>query len=117
MTKQEIFKTNIYNILKKDIAIEIYNQQNETIIFSFFHLDSCYNGLIWYNTKTNIYNIDFQYHDYTKTLDKLLTKIMDNIKWFKYDYIKKEIAFYRALSKKIFDAKYSLDIVLHTINE
>lgn len=117
MTKQEIFKTNLYNLLKKDVAIEIYNQQNDTIIFSFFHLDSVYNGLIWYNTKTKIYNIDFQYHDYTKTLENLLRKVMQNIEWFKLDYIEKEINFYRELSTKIFDAKYSTKTLLHTIND
>ena len=117
MTKQEIFKTHLYNLLKKDIAIEIYNQQNNTIIFSFFHLESVYNGLIWYDISTHEYNINFQYHEYSKTLEKSLEKLLACLQWFRMDYIEKEMDFYRKAAQKIFESKYSLDIVLHTINE
>lgn len=117
MTKQEIFKTNLYNLLKKDVAIEIYNQQDGFIVFSFFHLESVYNGLIWYDIKTHTYNINFQYHAYTKALEKLLTKIMNNIQWFNIDYIDKEIKYYRNLATNVFNSKYSMNILLHTTND
>lgn len=116
MTKQEILKRNLYNLLLNDISIDIYNHQNDTIVFCFFHLSSVYNGLIWYNTKDNTYNIDFQYHDYSKKLEKLLTRFLESIKINKLPFIFQEIEYFRTLAKKLFECKYSLDIDLHVIN-
>lgn len=118
MTKKQVLKNNLYNLLKNDIAIEIYNNQNnDEMIFNFFHLDSVYNGLIWYNFKNNTYNIDFQYHDYTKKIDRLLIKLMEAIKINKKDDIIKEIEFFRNLSKQLFNCKYNLNITLHIHND
>lgn len=116
MTRQAILKTNLYNLLQNDIAIDIYNHQNDMIVFSFFHLSSVYNGLIWYNTKENTYTIDFQYHDYTKKTEKLLIKFLESCKINIISFIFQEVEYFRNLSKQLFDCKYSLDIDLHVFN-
>lgn len=114
--KQENLKRNLNNLLLNDILIDIYNEQNDIIIFSFCHLSSVYNGLIWYNIKEKTYNINFQYHDYTKKLEKLLIKFLESIKINNLQFVFQEVEYFKTLAKKIFDCKYSLDIYLHIIN-
>lgn len=117
MTKKQLFKHNLYNLLKNDIALEIYNNRADgSAVFSFFHLDSVYNGLIYYYSNKT-YMIDYQYHRKTKTLDKLLTNFVVSCAPLKFAYIEKEVDYYRKLSHNVFINKYDLSIGIHTLEQ
>lgn len=115
MTKEQTLKKALYNILKNDFALDFYNGNDFSTAFSFYHLDEVYNGFLTiYNDGT--FSINWQYHPYTKKLEKLLADFANACKGLKIDYIKAEADFYHEQSKKVFEAKYNFPTTLHTIN-
>lgn len=70
----------INSLLKKNYTVEFWTDNNSTIILSFYHLNSVYNGLCYISKESEWMRIDFQYHAKNKTVEKQLYNLCDNIK-------------------------------------
>jgi hypothetical protein len=70
----------IGSLLKKNYTVEFWTDNNSTIILSFYHLNSVYNGLCYVSKESDWMHIDFQYHAKNKTVEKQLYNLCGNIK-------------------------------------
>jgi hypothetical protein len=70
----------INSLLKKNYTVEFWTDNNSTIILSFYHLNSVYNGLCYISKDSDWMHVDFQYHAKNKTVEKQLYNLCGNIK-------------------------------------
>lgn len=124
MTNQQ-FKNCLYQLVKNDYGFELYQANDKTIVFSFYHLNSVYNALcsaIQWKKDWYIQNIDWQYCQHNKKIENYVVKIVsfmvEQYRIYKnFDYCEKEVAYYKELSELVYKAKYQIDgVYLHTMN-
>lgn len=122
-SSREILKSELFQLVKMDYGFEIYNLSESVIRFSFYHLGSVYNAFctsVFFDGKWSDPAINWQYASENKNAAKHAKKIVSclvNLHRLKADKIAEtEVNYYKALSDKVFSAKYSLDVELHTIN-
>lgn len=100
----------INSLLKKNYTVEFYTDNNFTIILSFYHLNSVYNGLAYINKENGNIKIDFQYHAVNKTVSEQLKRICENV--YKLYYLKQfDLAInilnnYQNAAREIYNTKY-----------
>ncbi len=116
------FKEDLLKLVRMDYHIKVYNYNDNIFTISFNHLNSYYNGLASVHINSTRYiSINWQYHAKNKKAEKYIHNILNYIWTYKtlknsYDWIIDELNYYNDLSQQIFNAKYNLDVVLHTIN-
>lgn len=71
MIFNKLHKT-LNSLHKKNYIIEFWNDNNFTIMLSFYHLNSVYNGLCYIDKDTGNVKVDFQYHQQNKVVKKQL---------------------------------------------
>jgi archaellum component FlaF (FlaF/FlaG flagellin family) len=107
----KIHKT-VNSLLKKHYTIEFYTDNNFTIILSFYHLNSVYNGLCYISKDSDYINIDFQYHKYNKAVHEQLKRICENIsKLNKLNQLQTALNIlnnYKPLANQIYKENYSI---------
>ena len=113
------FKENLLKAVRMDYKIELYNESDDFFTISFSHLNSVYNGLATVQISTDYINVDFQYHAKNKQIEKIIIDILKYVRVYKklkkhYNWIIKELEFYNALSDRVYESKYSIDIIIHT---
>lgn len=121
-SSREILKQELFQLVKMDYGFEIYNLSDTVIRFSFYHLGSVYNAFctsVFYNGRWIDPGIDWQYATPNKNAAKRAKKIVNcliALHNLKADHISEsETAYYKALSEKVFSAKYSIETELHTL--
>ena len=67
------------SLLKKHYTVEFWTDNNFTIMLSFYHLNSVYNGLCYISKETGRINVDFQYHRQNKRIQEQLQRICENV--------------------------------------
>lgn len=123
MNKKD-FKNCLYQMVKNDYGFEIYNNDENIIRFSFYHLNSVYNAFctsVAINGEFGSPSINWQYAKENKRIAKYAEKIVAFMVEYKQKYgniewCEKEIEYYSQLSNAIYKAKYSTKIFLHTEN-
>lgn len=120
-SSREILKRELFQLVKMDYGFEIYNLSKNVIRFSFYHLGSVYNAFsasFFYADKWSDPGVNWQYARENKAAAKHANTIVNcliNLHRLGADTIsEKEVNYYKELSKKIFEAKYSLSVLLHT---
>lgn len=102
----------ISSLLKKHYTIEFYTENYFTIILSFYHLNSVYNGLCYINKDSGNINIDFQYHAVNKLVHEQVKRIAENVyKLYKLNQFNMAILIlnsYKQQATEIFNNYYSL---------
>lgn len=123
MKKSDInnIKQYLHTLLKMDYTVGIYNYNNNVITLSFNHLNSVYNALASAIIDKKQIIIDYQYSVKNKKVEKIIYKILNYcINNYKSELdiqtLEKEILYYKNLAQAVYNSKYSLNIVLHTIN-
>lgn len=71
MILSKLHKT-LNSLHKKNYIIEFWNDNNFTIMLSFYHLNSVYNGLCYIDKDTGSIKVDFQHHQQNKVVKKQL---------------------------------------------
>jgi hypothetical protein len=116
----QYLKSKLFQLVKIDYGFEIYTQNSELIRFSFYHLGSVYNAFcttVKFNNQWSAPAIDWQYARENKTAATLAKEIVICLLAMQSDpRAEKEVEYYKTLSQQVFNAKYSIDIELHTIN-
>lgn len=117
----ETLKNSLYQLVKMDYGFELYNDEDNIIRFSFYHLNSVYNAFCtayknnnrWYNS-----GISWQYATVNKKAalhaEKIVTACIALRQLNKKDLYNSEIEYYKNLSSVIYKAKYSNEVWLHT---
>lgn len=123
MKKSDInnIKQYLHTLLKMDYTVGIYNYNNNVITLSFNHLNSVYNALASAIIDKKQIIIDYQYSAKNKKVEKIIYKILnyciDNYKSYSdIQALENEIIFYKNLAQAVYNSKYSLNTILHTIN-
>lgn len=103
------------SLIKKHYVFEVYNIEDyNSLIFSFYHLNSVYNGLCYISKDSGNIYIDFQYHNKNKAVEKQLYLLCANIyKLYRLNQIvliEKIISAYKPLALEIFNKNYSFNI-------
>lgn len=106
------------SLLKKHYTVEFWTDNNFTIMLSFYHLNSVYNGLCYISKNTGHYSIDFQYHRYNKTVHKQMENIC-KITYKLYqlghlDMLKTILDNYHSIAREIYDNNYSITDIYAT---
>lgn len=121
MTVIEKLKRELFQLVKMDYGFEIYNMNQTVVRFSFYHLGSVYNALcssVYFQGKWSEPGVDWQYAQVNKTAAKhaiAITGCLMLMQGTADDLAEKEVSFYKALSEKVFEAKYSISVELHTM--
>lgn len=120
-SSRETLKRELFQLVKMDYGFEIYNLSDNVIRFSFYHLGSVYNAFctsVYHAEKWTDPGIDWQYARKNETAAKRAKKITQclvNLHRLNADTLAEtEVNFYKELSQKIFEAKYSIAVELHT---
>ena len=97
----KIHKT-LLSLIKNNYAFEVYNIDDyNRLIFSFYHLNSVYNGLCYISKESSNIYIDFQYHAHNKRIEKQLNYLCANIyklyKLNQIDFVAEIITNYKPL--------------------
>jgi hypothetical protein len=102
----------VKSLLKKHYTIEFYTDNNFTIILSFYHLNSVYNGLCYISKETGRINVDFQYHTLNKTVREQVQRIAENVyKLYQLNQLQTAINIfnnYKPQAMEIYNKKYSI---------
>jgi hypothetical protein len=103
----------INSLLKKHYTVEFWSENHHTIILSFYHLNSVYNGLCYIDKQDfNNIHIDFQYHRQNKQVKKQLETLCQRVYWcYKLDMLEYAIEIlnnYKPLATKIYNDNYSI---------
>ena len=121
-SSRETLKKELFQLVKMDYGFEIYTLSETVIRFSFYHLGSVYNAFctsVFYNGHWTEPGIDWQYATPNKAAEKRAKKIVAcliALHNLKADQLSEtETAYYKALSEKVFEAKYSIATELHTM--
>lgn len=114
-------KQSLHTLLKMDYTVGIYNNNDNVITLSFNHLNSVYNALASVIIDKKQIIIDYQYTTKNKKVEKIIYKILnyciDNYKEESdITILEKEILYYKNLAQAVYNSKYSLNTVLHTMN-
>lgn len=111
MITDQIHRT-INSLTKKHYTIETYSENHHCIIYSFYHLNSVYNGLLYIGKESDYIKIDFQYHNKNKTIEKQLTTLAKNIKKLynlnQLETVTSIVEYYQPIAKEIYNKNYSL---------
>lgn len=118
---QELKKT-LYQLVKMDYGFGIYNDEENIIRFSFYHLDSVYNAFctsVKVNNDDNFStpSVEWQYATPNKKAEKYACKVVSAIialKAKKRDEYNDEVEYYKNLSEMVYNAKYATKVWLHT---
>ena len=102
----------ISSLLKKHYTVEIWNNTHFTIILSFYHLNSVYNGLCYIDKDAGRITVDFQYHRQNKLIKEQLIRICENV-YKLYQLNNLQIALnvidgYKTQASKIYNKNYSI---------
>ena len=121
MSVFETLKRELFQLVKMDYGFEIYNMNQNSIRFSFYHLGSVYNAFcssFYFAGKWSEPGINWQYARENKKAAKHAAAIVECLILMQGtadDLAEKEVSYYKTLSSKIFEAKYSIAVELHTI--
>ena len=100
------------SLLKKHYTVEFWTDNNYTIILSFYHLNSVYNGLCYISKDNGNINIDFQYHRQNKQVKKQLENTSKYIYGlYRLGYLNSVITIlnnYKPLATEIYNKNYSI---------
>lgn len=100
------------SLLKKHYTVEFWSDNNHVIMLSFYHLNSCHNGLCYISKTTGVYAVDFQHHHYNKIVDKQIEKIGGIIftlyKLGHFDMVKTILDNYHTSARKDYYNIYSI---------
>ena len=114
-------KSKLFQLVKIDYGFEIYNKNSECIRFSFYHLGSVYNAFcttVFFNGSWSAPRIEWQYAKQNKTAAELVKEIVICLLALQNNaQAEKEVEYYKALSKQVFNAKYSIETQLHTFDD
>ena len=103
----------ITSLLKKHYTVEFWTDNNFTIMLSFYHLNSVYNGLCYISKETGAINIDFQYHRQNKTIREQLRRICENVyKLYQVNQLTTTINIlnnYKQQAMEIYNTNYSIN--------
>lgn len=119
---RETLKNSLYQLLKMDYGFELYNYNDNMIRFSFYHLNSVYNAFctsVYFRDKWTEPEINLQYAAGNKNVEKHAKQIVNSIiNLYKlqknFDLALSEIEFYKKRADAVFNAKYSIETILHT---
>lgn len=102
----------INSLLKKHYTVQLYNDTQFSIILSFYHLNSVYNGLCYIDKDNGKIYIDFQYHRYNKTVHQQLNVLCENIykmyKMHQLELIFEILENYSKQADEIYNKNYSI---------
>ena len=102
----------ISSLLKKHYTVEIWNNTHLTIILSFYHLNSVYNGLCYIDKDTGRITIDFQYHKQNKLIKEQLSRICENVyKLYQINNLQTALNIidgYKTQASEIYNKNYSI---------
>ena len=92
----------LLSLIKNNYAFEVYNVNDyNRLIFSFYHLNSVYNGLCYISKESGNIYIDFQHHAHNKRIEKQLNYLCGNIyklyKLNQIDFVAEIITNYKPL--------------------
>lgn len=103
----------ISSLLKKHYTVEFWTDNNFTIILSFYHLNSVYNGLCYISKESGKINIDFQYHRHNKKVREQLNTVCKNVfKLYQLNQLQTAINIlnnYKPSATKIYNDNYSIN--------
>lgn len=103
----------IASLLKKHYTVEFWTDNNFTIMLSFYHLNSVYNGLCYISKETGRINVDFQYHRQNKAIREQLERICENVyKLYQINQLQTAISIlnsYKPLAMEIYNNNYSIN--------
>jgi hypothetical protein len=112
MLYNKLHKT-INSLLKKNYTVEFYTDNNFTIILSFYHLNSVYNGLVYISKENGKIKIDFQYHAINKIVSEQITRVAENVyklyQLKQFDHAVNILNNYHAAAREIYNSKYKKD--------
>lgn len=121
--RQEL-KNALFQLVKMDYGFEVYNDNENIVRFSFYHLGSVYNAFctavkINGDEKFSEPSVEWQYAMPNKKAEKYAYKVVSAIiqlKAVKYNGYAEEVEYYKNLSEMVYKAKYSTEVWLHTEN-
>lgn len=68
------------SLARKKYIVEFYNENNFSIILSFYHLNSVYNGLVYIEKATGRVFVDWQYHHHNKAVGAQLVRLGEYVR-------------------------------------
>lgn len=114
-------KKLLLQLVKMDYGFEIYNKTPELIRFSFYHLGSVYNAFcttLYFENTWTAPRIDWQYARPNEKAAQIAKEVVLCLLTLKNDErAEQEVLYYKNLSTMVFEAKYTISVELHTINE
>lgn len=121
MTRKQTLKTVLNTAMREDFTIRAYSENNYAFCFAFYKLNDTNNGLLYVHKDDGAPSIDFQYTRKTQRHELLLRRFSrafgDMIKHGERKEALDIVAHYTEVTKRIFDAKYSIDEELYIYND
>ncbi len=121
MNVTEKLRHELFQLVKMDYGFEIYNMNGSAIRFSFYHLGSVYNAFcstVYFRGEWSSPGIEWQYARENKKAAKHAAAVVAcliRMQGTADDIAETEVNYYKALSEKVFHAKYSIAVELHTL--